>query len=382
MEVEYKSIGSGEALESWGVGGHAANFGTTDAFTGTDQPANETQGEEEEKNANGGLAEGKGTLRTIPVLQAAVAVIVHLPEGCKATSTAAPGRLALKNSTLEKIFEGKDHEWGKVFKVTEGGDTITCTTKTAKELKAAPLTRVVRSDGSGTTAIFKKYLNLIDKKEIAGFGKTWEQSAEEVPNTNWPNNTGVTKVIGGLKGPGVVAEVVKNAGTIGYANLADARANAKMIPPEGGAGQSTFWVKVEDGSKPSVTFADPATNEDEKELAQANCKEEVYTNGKKKFPPPTTAQFWNQVTTSKVEKNYTICGFSYDQALTAYGDYSTDGGSEEEARSVFDYLNYALDTGPEGGQTQLAEKHDYLGLPESGTQDVLKIAKEGAAEID
>jgi ABC-type phosphate transport system substrate-binding protein len=50
---------------------------------------------------------GAGKVLTIPVLQAAVAIVVHLPKGCeKVEGGPVPGRLALKDATVEKIFQG------------------------------------------------------------------------------------------------------------------------------------------------------------------------------------------------------------------------------------------------------------------------------------
>jgi hypothetical protein len=76
-----------------------------------------------------------------------------------------------------------------------------------------------------------------------------------------------------------------------------------------------------------------------------------------------------------------LCGFTYDQAFTHYGDYP--GTSEKEARTVFDYMNYVLNEGPEGGQAELSKEHDYLALPTNAieSQNVLNIAQKGAAEV-
>jgi ABC-type phosphate transport system substrate-binding protein len=372
--VTYKSGSSGEALESWGVGGGSANFSSTNAFTATDQPTNTAQAEEIEKNATGGISVGKGTLRTIPVLQAAVAIIVHLPGTCTATSTAAPGRLALSSKTLEKIYQGTAVNWSKIFKSSEGGDEFKNCTK--KELKLDPVVRVARAEGSGTTATFKKYLHLVTKGAVES-GKDWEQLAEEVPNTLWPNES--DKVERGVKGSGIVAKVAEVPGSVGYVNLAEARVTA-FEPPAGGENTKFFWVELEN-NKSAKTYADPSTDFEVVKKAQANCKETTYTNGKKKFPPPHTSEDWNEVTSSTTEKNYTLCGFTYDQAFTHYGDYP--GTSEKEARTVFDYMNYVLNEGPEGGQAELSKEHDYLALPTNAieSQNVLNIAQKGAAEV-
>ena len=82
------------------------------------------------------------------VAQAAAALVIHLPTGCSATSTAAAGRLSLDDEDLKKIYEGTDTTWGQL---TDGGDTISGTdTATSQPCGSVPISVVVRLDGSGT----------------------------------------------------------------------------------------------------------------------------------------------------------------------------------------------------------------------------------------
>ena len=92
---------------------------------------------------------------------------------------------------------------------------------------------------------------------------------------------------------------------------------------------------------------------------------------------------------SKFQKNYPICGFTYDLSLTKYSAFTVAKGSKEEptekeARTVVDYYGFLLGTGPGGGQTLIGANKDYLGLPTSAEAkaNVLKIAQEGAAKIN
>ncbi|HEX8714501.1 MAG TPA: hypothetical protein VF706_02945, partial [Solirubrobacteraceae bacterium] len=96
--TESKDRGSGACLKVFGAEKEAPNFEYS--FCGTDEAPNEKQKAEIESHKVGGEGE---SLETVPVLQGAVAVIVHLPAGCKATATSVvidektktPGRLVM-----------------------------------------------------------------------------------------------------------------------------------------------------------------------------------------------------------------------------------------------------------------------------------------------
>ncbi len=375
--VTYTSTGSGVGLESWGVetkGGGEIRFGKENAFIGTEIAPNKKQAEEITSHG------AAGTLLTIPVAQPAIAIVMHLPKGCeKATGGPTPGRIALKDSTLEKIFQGTVVTWNKILNKAKLVGNAECTTAA---LKTAPIQRVVREDGSGTTDGYMKYLNVIYKKEVAP-GKVWNQLGEVANNTIWPNE-GEHPVLRGNGGGGVVKKVAETPGSVGYANLADARANATFVPPAGGSEKATFWAEVENNK---ASYSDPSTNGEVATVADSNCAETLYTNGKKKFPPPTTLELWNEVTTAKKQKNYDICYITFDLALTKYSAFTKGTTVEEppteaEARSVSDFLGYALSTGSGGGQPAAAG-NDYAALPtnENPTLSVLKIAQEGAKKV-
>jgi ABC-type phosphate transport system substrate-binding protein len=367
--VKYISTGSGPGLESWGVETKPpleVNFSAKNAYVGTDNAPNQKQKEEIEKHAEGVA----GKLQELPVEQGAVSVSVHLPGTCTATSTEAPGRLVLKNPTLEKIFRGTITKWTQI---KDGGDKFLGCTKAEQETH---IQRSVRLEGSGTTAIFMKYLWLSDKLTKVVGGRNWKENGELAANTEWPEE-GTDPVIRGKGNGGVATETASHASSIAYINLADARKNGSFSPPTGGAGKQTFWVEITNQLKPTTKYADPSSNGDVEERANSNCEEEIYTNGKKKFPPVSTEVPWNEVTTATAEPRYPICGLTYLLSLSKFKPYP--GTTEEEARTAFDFIGFVLNAGPEGGRALLGEKHDYLGLPEGGA--VQKLADEGLAKI-
>jgi ABC-type phosphate transport system substrate-binding protein len=359
--ITYSPEGSGAGLEAWGVNGHAFEGGTI-AFVGTDEAPNSKQKEEIEKNGEA------GTLLTIPVLQASVAIIVNLPEHCVATSTSNKGRLVLNNVTLQKIWKGEITKWSEI---TDNGDKViaekgqVCNNETA-------ITRIVRQDKSGTSHIFKRYLALINnEKNIVGT-EGWLELSTGAGNTVWPG----TVLRPTEKGTGPLVKLTaETPSSISYANLADVRSNGKFSKPAegGGPNKGRFWTPIQnDGLATSgtLTYTDPSSNKDTEKVANSNCAGTAYINGENPFPPPSLTELWNEVTSNTTEKAYTLCGLTYALSFTKYSKYT--GTTEAEATTANNFLNFMLNTEKEkelnkknGGQT-LINLHDYLALP-SGT---------------
>lgn len=371
----YNPSGSGSGLKSWGVrkeGVAEHLYGPTNAYVGTDEAPNEAQKGEIEENENPLGVEPKA-LESIPVLQAAVAVIVHLPTGCtEGTSTSNKGRLVLNNSTLEEIWRGLKTKWSEI---SDNGDTIKCATKEEAE---SNITKVVRLDGSGTTHIFKKYLGLINKttafevtnsKGESTGSHTWDEISSGSENTSWPTADAVVRPAG--KGGGEeVAKVAAEPGSIGYANMADARANSAFVPPVGGAKKPIFWVPIQDKATPA--YADPANNKEVATKGESNCALEEYTDGSTAFPPANTRETWSAITTKTEEPHYTLCGLTFDLAFSSYKAFP--GTTKEESTTANDFLQFVMDV--KGGQ-KIIKNHDFAAVPST----VLKESQKGAAEI-
>jgi ABC-type phosphate transport system substrate-binding protein len=350
--VKYESVGSGAGMEAWGVNGHA--FEGSNGYVGTDEPPNETQKAEIE--ANKIVPSSEKTLETIPVLQGAVAIIARLPKGCTSLSKAYSGRMVLDNVTLQAIWNGEITKWSQIK--DDGDELIGASCTTAQ--KETKIVRIVRKDQSGTTSIFKKYLALINGEKNV-FGELgWREISEgKANNEDWPGT--VTRPAG-TGGGEVVKTVSETAGSIGYANLADARANATFVPPTGGKGEARLWIPIQNNGleQEEETYADPSSNNESAELANANCLNTEYTNGETPFPPASTLAAWNEVTTKTAEAHYTLCGLTYDLSFHEYSKYP--GTTKGQATTVNNYLLFELAL--EGGQL-LMKKHDYLELPTS-----------------
>jgi hypothetical protein len=364
--VGYNSTSSGLGLESWGVAGGSSNFGENNAFIGTEEPPNTTAASQIEANETTHVA---GTVQTIPVAQESIIVIVHLPSGCTASSNFDSGRLVLNNQTLDGIWNGTITEWSQI---TDDGDKLSGGSCNA----SSAITRVVREDPAGTTHILKKYLALIDTSafEVEGGGphQSWNEISEGAGNTLWP--VGKTTVVRPTK-TGDTAEinqVAATAGSVGFASLADTRAISQWVPPSGGSGTAFFWAPIQNNgsiTKPAPKYADPSSDGESATKAEANCGKTKYTNGTgTKFPPKTTGDYWNEVTTATKEKNYPLCGIAYDLALSSYSAYP--GTTSGEAQTVADFFKFVLSTGVGGGQTVLAG-NDYEPLPSKLDKEAL-----------
>jgi ABC-type phosphate transport system substrate-binding protein len=415
-EVKYTSTGSGTGLISWGAeetpaenaanrtayeGTHTKkeaeekyplpNYSISNGYLGTDEPPNTKQAENIESWRTTPL--GFPTVETIPIFQGAVSIPVNLPTGCtEATSKGAAGRLVLNNSTLAGIFGGTITKWNEI---KDDGDKLTCGSKADEESK---ITVIVRFDQSGTTHIFKRYLFLQEPAALAFEGPetiTWGEASEGSKNTSWPVAANVVRPA--AKGGGEeVAKIAATPGSIGYANLADARKNGGFSKTGvGGPKTPKFWVELQHGEKTvsgktTYTYADPSTNKDVEPQAKANCAKTLYINGtdesKGEFPPASVWSNWNEVSTSRTSATYSLCGLTYavafgSEPLTVspeFGGYGAYPGTiEGEATTMQNFESFQLEAA--GGQKLIGENRDYLALPSTGA--LITEARKGAAAI-
>jgi ABC-type phosphate transport system substrate-binding protein len=348
--VTYTSVGSGAGMEAWGLNGHA--FEGSNGYVGTDEPPNQAQKEEIESHKI--KASTEKTLETIPVVQGAVAIIARLPKGCTSLSKSYSGRMVLDNVTLQKIWNNEITKWSQI---TDNGDELIGSACTTAQ-KESTIVHVVRKDQSGTTSIFKKYLALINgEKDV--FGELgWREISEGHPNVeDWPGTVTRPAGTGGGEEAKMVAETPSS---IGYVNLGEARSNGSFTGTIGGKGFARIWVPIQNNGleQEEETYADPSTNNESGEVANANCLNTEYTNGETPFPPASTLDAWNEVTTRTTEAHYPICGLTYDLSFHEYSKYP--GTTLGEATTANNYLLFELAL--EGGQS-LIKKHDYLELP-------------------
>jgi ABC-type phosphate transport system substrate-binding protein len=262
---------------------------------------------EQEKNIDDGPTGGQqaGQVHVIPVASAAVAVVVHFPEGCElespGTEKAADGvgtvnddtttggandptglatgdtagnqslRLHIPAQALEEIWEHKITTWGAIptpvgnstlglhmTGVPTGQDAAyTCAT--------APIFRIARFDTSGTTFNFKAYLSLLPSSSEDGGTKLWKEGEVGSTNTAWPiesaGKTGIPVEVPASEecttavspnqicrakkeGGGSLAAAVKATdGSIGYLDVATARKEGFTV--EISKKDDTYWLPLE-----------------------------------------------------------------------------------------------------------------------------------------
>jgi ABC-type phosphate transport system substrate-binding protein len=421
---ESANKGSGACLKDFGIG--ATPKTNQFPFCGTDEAPNPSGKTEIESHAEAGVA--PEALETIPVLQGSLAIIVHLPEGCKAksevtsgTSKIKLGRLVFDNTTLTKIYEGTIKTWKEAVAAqgeNHGSDSISCTVPAEAEETIKP---VVRADKSGTTHIFKEYLAQVDTAPVmmeefnepqgggtkpCGAGlpeqeKTWSEVGEGCENQRWPS--GIAKIRPTETGnPGVVHTVASTASTIGYADLAVAREldefskrfnketgkgggeNKKGTATVQGEQNKRFWAEIQH-TAPSVSpvlYADPSSNKDLEKLGNSNCAATVYAaKPGEKFPPKNTRETWFAVKAETTQTHYPICGITYDLVLRQYSFFLKPLGlSEEESKPIatttVNYLKWVVSGKTEAGGVEI-KNHDYEKLP--GT--VLEESEDGLEEV-
>jgi ABC-type phosphate transport system substrate-binding protein len=346
--VTYSSTGSAAGMREWNFDGSKGSINTGLAFVGTDAAPTAAQ------IANIKSVAGGAQVAVIPVAQTAIAIVANLPTGCPLEG--------ISNSNLAGVFEGRIANWSKVQ-----GSEGTCN---------SPITRVVRKDGSGTTLQLKNYLYQLYKGGLPCTveGKqTWQDlepiGTTDAPNTSWPE-TCEGKVLSSVvraAGNGGAEEVKKvntTAGSIGYAALPDAKANA--------TGTTTILGLQNNGQKSEVNLAKAAVG------SSANCGGVSYTGFKLGGSRDVD---WSSVFGGKPAiggKSYPLCALTY---VLAFHGYGAAGFGESTERTVRDYLNgYVVQ---EAGQAAIDNSHYYGVLPTSGEErfDVLGAARRAASSI-
>jgi phosphate transport system substrate-binding protein len=217
--------------------------------------------------------------------------------------------LNLTPDTIAGIFQAEITSWDD--------DAIQADNPDA-DLPSTPITVVHRSDGSGTTSNFTKYL-------VAAAPDTWKLDAGE--EVEWPASTQ-----GAEKSTGVISVVSSTDGAIGYADLADAaKEGLDVAAVQNAAGE--FVSPTPDSASEALGSA---------EVADDLTYDPLNADGEKAYP--ITSPTW--ILVDEVQA---------DQA---------------RADALKAYLNYVLTTGQEQAKQLL-----YAPLPAD-------LAKQAIAQID
>jgi phosphate transport system substrate-binding protein len=175
VTVSYQSVGSGAGVKQFIAG--TVDFGASDVAMKDDEITKVPKG-----------------VLMLPMTAGSIVLAYNLPD------LKAP--LKLSRAATADIFLGKIKKWN---------DPAIAKANPGVKLPDSAIAVVSRSDGSGTTAVFTKFLSAIssDWKTKVGDGKT----------VNWPTGTGA-------KGnEGITAQVQQNKGSVGYVEYGYAKQN-------------------------------------------------------------------------------------------------------------------------------------------------------------
>ncbi len=397
--VTFQASGSGAGRQALGVKNATTNpFQDRDVsvrFAASDEPPTATERQQMEKgpiDANGAdvTAADDSPLHVIPVAIGAVAIMVHLPNGCDysaATNKPLDSRPAIDNATLEAVFAGaaSADTWGEVIP----GVDATCAAK--------PVVRVVRQDSSGTSFALKQLLARINP------ARGWAALA----NQNWPDLAGhpvyrsTDSGGGALRGvlatsansqrdngtPAAATIDFATTGGIGYADLATARGGTNQpFTWADATTDTTFWLSLQRGTAgdptAGATYDDPQANPNGYKTSVSNgagaprgaaCNSVTPRNVPATPADPTLGE-WAAVDSTASGQGYAACTLTYQLAFDDNSVVYCNSASEErKARTVKDWLTLVTDN---AGQTTLPGQ-DYDVLP----ANVLAISKAGAAAI-
>ncbi len=239
-------------------------------------------------------AEKNGTPVHVPIVLGAVTVSYNLP--------GVESGLKLDGATIAEIFLGNITKWD---------DPAIAKLNPSVELPETTITVYHRSDSSGTTALFTEFLS--------DYSPEWKSKLGEGDTVKWPTGTGANG------NEGVAGGVSQTEGAIGYVELAYALQN-----------HFTFA----DVQNKAGKFIEPSLE------STSAAGEDV------KFPPDLR---FSMINASSSAAAYPIASTTF---VLVYEDLCKAGKSEETAKNVVGFLNYAL--GPEGQAA--AEKLDYAPL--------------------
>jgi phosphate transport system substrate-binding protein len=185
VKLNYQSIGSGGGVKGWTE--NTVDFGASDAFL---------------QDAEIATAAAKGEPVEIPVTFGAVVVAYNLK------GLAAP--LKMTPEIVSGLFLGTIVKWN---------DPVIAAANAGVTLPDTDVSVVHRSDGSGTTSIFTKYLTKVSPAWVTtvGAGDPTKSAGKTV---EWPTGLGASG------NEGVTQGITQTEGGVGYIELAYALKNS------------------------------------------------------------------------------------------------------------------------------------------------------------
>ncbi|MUH59632.1 phosphate ABC transporter substrate-binding protein PstS [Bifidobacterium canis] len=221
--ISYNPSGSGAGVITFLTG--------ATAWAGSDKPLSDSEVQESKSVCADGT-----TAFDVPVYIAPIAIAYRL-DGFE------DQHINMSPQTIAKVFDGKITQWNDAEIAAENPNL---------QLPDTPITVVHRSDKSGTTLNFVKYL-------YAAANDAWPYD----PSENWPNDVGQ-----GAKGTsGVVSTIDQANGTIGYADYSQAASMGTIAVK---VGDTYTQISAEAGSKAIADSSVEKTSGDNRVVVDVN----------------------------------------------------------------------------------------------------------------
>ncbi|MFN8594687.1 MAG: phosphate ABC transporter substrate-binding protein PstS [Anaerolineae bacterium] len=286
--INYQAIGSGGGKK--GIVDGTIDFAGSDSLLTTEYTATT-----------------KGQLQMFPTLAGAEVLIVNLaPE---VTTT-----IVIDGPTLVGIYSAKITKWN---------DPALTALNPGVALPDKPITVVHRSDGSGTTEIFTRYL--------ADVSEEWKTSVGAGQSVQWPVDK-AGNGIGGKGNAGVAAAVQNTPYSIGYVELSYAVAN-------------------------KIAFADMVNKAGKTVKANAESLQAAMADYGDKFDDKLTIKM---ISNGAGEKSWPIAGYTYQVIYMDWKSDATVGCAKAEK-----YLNWVHWFLTDAGAAKRATDLGYATLPKT-----------------
>jgi len=279
IQVSYQAVGSGAGVEQFTTG--TVDFGASDT----------AMKDEEIKKVKQGVI-------MLPMTAGNIVLAYHFPN--------AKSGLQLSRQALADIFLGKVKTWNDpaIAKLNPGVD-----------LPDSPITVIHRSEGSGTTDVFTKFLSKISPE--------WKEQVGEGKAVSWVVG------LGGKGNAGVAAQIQQIDGAIGYVEYVYAReAKIPIAKLENKAGK----------------YIEPTTESATKALDTAKLPENLRVF----------------ITDPDGEESYPLVTYTWMMVYKKYDDAT-------KANTLKEVLNWALTDG-----RKFNEELGYIPLPPEALAKVKK----------
>ncbi len=384
--LKYTKTSSGQGLSEFGNNTGAfiptedpgAPAGVLDGYVGTDDPPSAGN----LGNAETAALEATLVELTIPVAQAPVAVLISMPANC---AIAENGRVNIQNQNLDKLWSGSvpaggtdshnsgnpypANSWGAFYALIGQAGVVDSGTGAGDGCET-PITLQVRSSASGTSYAYKNYLAQVDNTEWAPYATDYDF---------WPASTENT---GNASGGNLATNTAARAGSVGYANTADAAGitgvpfgGKAVLTTAGGSSHQILWAQVQNNG---LGLSSPGYGSPKSASGNVgNCATTKDTPSEAGAPYSVTDS-WAGILASDPNAThdlagnfYSICALTYDLAWKHYnapnlasfynnaGQGTTAAGIEA---TVKDYLTYVTSGAAGEGQSAIASNF-YQALP-------------------